>query len=142
AVRNQEAADGVRGRAGDRDEAEEDAHPAVGDAAVVATRHHQRPDQRDRRDGVGRRHERRVQQWRDAGDDVVAEEPGEHEDVEADFQLRRHAVFPATSTALTASFTTSPPCVTQAPFTISSAKSRATAPFLTNSWSSSVTFRA
>ncbi len=142
AVRDQEPADGVRRRARDRDEPEQGAHPAVRNGAVVGARHDERSDERDRGDGVRRRHERRVQERRDPGDDVVAEESGQHEDVEADFELAAHAVTVAPSAAFTASFTTSPACVTQAPRTTSSVRSIDTAPSFTSSRSSSVTFRA
>ena len=42
----------------------------------------QRADQRDAGDGVGGRHQRRVQQRRNARDHLVAEKRGQHEDVE------------------------------------------------------------
>src|SRR5262249_61831206 len=120
----------------------EGARGGVGDAGVVAAGHDEGSDERDRRDGVRRRHERRVQQGRDAGDDVIAEEPGQHEDVEADFEVAGHAVSVVASVALTASFTTSPACVMQAPRTTSSPRSIASAPSFTSSRGSSVTLRA
>ena len=43
---------------------------------------HQRADQRNARDGVGGRHQRRVQQGRHLGDHLVADEAGQHEHVE------------------------------------------------------------
>ena len=51
-------------------------------APVLAARGDDRADERDARDRVGRRHERRVQQRRHARDDLVADEAGEDEDVE------------------------------------------------------------
>ena len=41
-------------------------------------------------DGVGAGHERRVQQLRHLRDDLVADEAGEHEDVEPEEQFLRH----------------------------------------------------
>src|SRR5262249_22533428 len=49
---------------------------------VVAAGRDQRADQRDAGDGVGRAHERRVQERRHLGDHLVADEHREDEDVE------------------------------------------------------------
>ena len=46
---------------------------------VVAAGHDDRADDRDRRDGVGERHQRRVQQPRHAADDADADERRQHE---------------------------------------------------------------
>ena len=49
---------------------------------LAAAGGHQRADQRNARDGVGGRHQRRVQQGGDFGDHQVADEAGQDEDVE------------------------------------------------------------
>ena len=68
AVGDHEAADHVDGRAGDGDAAEDRA-----ELIEITARGDQRADQRDAGDGVGAGHERRVQQVRHLGDDLVAE---------------------------------------------------------------------
>src|SRR5262249_46365274 len=88
-VRDEEAADHVRRGTDDRDKPEERAQ-----GAVLGPGNHQRPDQRDTGDRIGCRHERCVEEGRHARDDVIAEEAGEHEDVEPKFKVlrvRRHA---------------------------------------------------
>ena len=56
--------------------------------AVIAARGHQRADQGDAGDGVGRRHQRRVQQRRHPADHLVADEAGQDEDVDLDDDRR------------------------------------------------------
>ena len=63
----------------------------VADVAVLRARGDERADERDAADGVGRRHQRRVQQRRHARDDHEADEAGEYEDVELENEsLRQH----------------------------------------------------
>ena len=83
AVGDEKAADDVGGGAGHGDEAEERAEPVV-----LLAGDNQRADQRDAGKGVGRRHQRRVQQRRHARDDVKAEKAGQDENVQAKFNFR------------------------------------------------------
>ena len=85
AVRDQEAAYDVRRRARDRNGAEDRA-----EGTVVGASHHERSDEGNARDRVGGRHEGGVQQGRNPGDDVIPEEAGEQEDVQADLQIGGH----------------------------------------------------
>ena len=76
-VGDQEAADDVGHRGEQRDRAQ-DADPG----GIVAAGHDDRADHRDGRDGVGERHQRRVQQPRDPADHAQPDERGQHEDVQ------------------------------------------------------------
>ena len=63
----------------DRDDAEHG-----GERRLPGARGHDRADERDAGDGVGGRHQGRVQQRRDARDHLIADETGQHEDVQLD----------------------------------------------------------
>src|SRR5712692_6007863 len=76
---------------------------------------------------------------RHLGDDLEADEDGEHKDGELVEQVLAHLLAASTS-SLARGLMISPACVTQAPFTISSLKSRFRAPPLTSSSSRVDTF--
>ena len=59
----------------------------VAHRVVLRARGHERADERDAADGVRAAHERRVEERRHARDDLVADERGEHEDVETEDQV-------------------------------------------------------
>src|SRR6266540_6994945 len=88
-----------------------------------------RADDHDPVDCVRARHERRVQQRRHLGDDLEADEGGEHEDRELGHELVTHAG--------TSSFR-----VTHAPAVISSSKSSFSSPSGARCWTSAETLRA
>ena len=75
AVGDEEAAHDVGHGGGEGDRAEEDDH-----GRMVLAGDHDRAHHRDGGDRVGQRHERGVQQARDARDDAQADEGGEQED--------------------------------------------------------------
>src|SRR5690606_16813131 len=101
---------------------------------------------------VGSGHERRVEHLRDLGDDLHADEDGEHEDVQRDEQTFDHgqlppvvrvgsqAVAPA-RTCLARACTTSPSWVTRRSRVISSSWSMRMAPSAVRCWSSARTLR-
>jgi hypothetical protein len=95
AVSDEETADGIGRGAGHREKPEHRADPAVRVVAVITAGDDEGADQRDRRDRVRGGHQRRVKQRRDPRDQVVAEEAGQHEDVQADFQIGGHIAPPA-----------------------------------------------
>src|ERR1700677_481306 len=77
AVGDQESADYVAGGGDDGDEAEHG-----GERALALADQHNRADDGDGIEGVGERHEWRVQQGRNVADDLEADEAGQHEDEE------------------------------------------------------------
>src|SRR2546428_2600729 len=99
--------------------------------AVLTSRYHQRADEGDGCDGIGRGHQRCMQQRRNARDQVIAEEPGQHENIQPDFQFTGHglASFPPASAAFAPSCMIWPWCVTSEPRITSSDKSICTCPF-------------
>src|SRR5512142_1408902 len=98
-----------------------------------------RADDDDAVDGVGCRHQRRLQRGRHLGDDLVADQDGQHEHVDVGHQGRGHRLPPSAgdpSRAATAGWSTVPWWVTTTPAWISSARSILSAPSRTSSASS------
>src|SRR5581483_1613055 len=94
-----------------------------------------RAHHRNRRNRVGQRHQRRMQERRHAANQFETQKRRKHENVNAEFEIHTLTDPPLALTMGAASiasrifvFTTEPPCVTSVSRTISSSVSSASAP--------------
>src|SRR5262249_39586393 len=139
-VGDQKAADDVAGGCHDGDGSKHlgEHRPLL----VLATDDDDRTHHRDRVQGVGERHQRRVQQRRYPPDHFKTDESGQHEAVEAAHQVQRHEL--ATSFAknsFTRGFATSPPRVSRVSRMISSSRLSCSFPSLVRCSKNALRFR-
>src|SRR5690606_15109327 len=137
AVGDHVAADDVGGTERDRGEGQH-----VLQHRVRRRGHQQSSDEDDAVDGVGARHQGRVQRGRHLGDHFEPDQQAEHEDGDDDDQIRAHDRASLASSSATARLTTAPPWVTSTPAWISSAGSMWAAPSGNRYASSAVRLRA
>src|ERR1022692_168433 len=129
------AAHRVAGREHHADEADDAQQRAVGRRQCD-----HRADQHDSMNEVGSRHERRVQDYRHARDDLIAGESGQHEDIKRDDAVD-HVDCPSTVLRV-ASCLIWPSCVSTAPAKTSSFQSMASSPLARAGFNKLNKFRA
>src|SRR5271165_754767 len=115
-------------------------------ASVLLAGDQNRAHHGDRRNRVGERHQRRVQQRRHTANQLKAQEGRQHEYPQIEFVLAHYYFAPPARTGVSPSFsitrvcTTSPPCVTRVSRMISSSRLMFSSPLFTISFKNAATF--